>query len=126
MAQHNEIGALGEDIACTFLVKRGLRVVERNYWRKWGEIDVVTRDTLGITHFVEVKSTGKDYTCNTTIDDWRPEEMLHGNKIRRLRRVIQTYILQYDVDEWVFDVVVVYLNKKTRIAKCKYIEDIVL
>jgi len=126
MAYHNKIGELGEDIACKFLIKKGLEIVERNYWRKWGEIDIVAQETSRVTHFVEVKSTGKDFMCNSTIDDWRPEEMIHSKKLQRLRRVIQTYILQHDIDEWVFDVVIVYLNKRTRTAKCKYIEDIVL
>jgi len=133
MSYHNDIGALGEDIACKFLVKQGLVVIGRNHWRKWGEIDIISRDTLGITHFVEVKSTGKPYTCNSlsgsgegSHDDWRPEEMLHDKKLQRLRRVIQTYILEHNVDEWIFDVVIVYINKRTRIAKCKYIRDIVI
>jgi len=133
MAKHNDIGTIGEDVACKFLLKRGLKVVEQNYWRKWGEIDIVAQETVGkfgskskVTHFVEVKTTSRDYTCNTGLDDWRPEDMIHTNKIKRLRRVIQTYILGNNIDEWVFDVIIVYLNKRTRMARCKYIEDIVL
>ena len=129
MAKHNEIGELGESIATKFLVSKGLEIIERNHWRKWGEIDIVARDTSEVLHFVEVKSTSRDYTCNVdgeSVDDWRPEEMIHNNKIERLKRVIQTYILENDVDEWVFDVVIVYLNKRTRMARCKYIKDIIL
>jgi len=126
LPSHLKTGALGEDIACKFLVKNGLEVVERNYWRKWGEIDIISRDTSGVTHFVEVKSTSKPFVCNMQIDDWRPEEMIHKKKVQRLKRVIQTYILQHNIEEWVFDVVVVYLNEERRIAKCKIIKDIVL
>ncbi len=133
MAEHNITGRLGEDIATKFLVKRGFKIIERNHWRKWGEIDIVACATSGIVHFVEVKSTSKDYTCNSSrcsehaqFDDWQPEEMLHNNKIKRLKRVIQTYIMENNVDEWVFDVMIVYLNKRTRMAKCKYIKDIIL
>lgn len=133
MAKHNEIGSTGEDVACKFLIKRGLKIIEQNHWRKWGEIDIVAQETVGklgsrhkITHFVEVKTTSKPYTCNSSIDDWRPEDMIHGNKIKRLRRVIQTYIMGNDVEEWVFDVIIVYLNKRTRMARCKYIKDIIL
>jgi len=133
MAKHNEIGVLGEQIATKFLVKKGFKIVELNHWRKWGEIDIVACATSkvvdskkGIVHFVEVKTTSKDYTCNISINDWRPEDMLHNNKIKRLKRVIQTYILENDVNDWVFDVLIVYLNKRTRIAKCKYLKDIIL
>jgi putative endonuclease len=129
MAKHNDIGLLGEGIATKFLAKKGLKILERNHWRKWGEIDIVACDTSGILHFIEVKSTSRDYNptgIGQTLDDWDPKEMVHSNKIKRLRRVIQTYILENDVDEWVFDVVIVYINKRTHTAKCKYIKDIVL
>ena len=36
-----KIGALGENMACRFLVKRGFKVLDRNYSKKWGEIDIV-------------------------------------------------------------------------------------
>ena len=130
MAKHNDIGVLGESIARTFLKKKGLRIIENNYQRAWGEIDIIARDKQGITHFVEVKSTARSYTSNNTQtpnhDEWQPEEMIHSHKIKRLRRIIQTYVLQHTVDEWVFDVVIVFINYKTRSARCKYIKDIVL
>ena len=130
MAKHNDLGALGEDIACKFLINKGFKIIERNHWRKWGEIDIVACATSGVVHFVEVKSTGKDYPSRSSgqaqLDDWRPEDMLHHNKIERLKRVIQTYILENDIEDWVFDVIIVYINKRTRLARCKYIEDIIL
>ena len=137
MAKHNEVGALGESIAVKFLKKRGLEIIELNHWRKWGEIDIVACATVVVAgskqrviHFVEVKTTSKDYHSVSSeqahIDDWRPEEMLHSNKIKRLKRVIQTYIMENNVEEWVFDVVIVYLNKERRTAKCKYLKDIIL
>ena len=125
MAHHNDIGKLGESIAITFLEKRGFTVITRNYQRAWGEIDIIAYDTNGVTHFIEVKSTARSYTSNNT-DTWQPEEMVHTHKIRRLRRIIQTYITQHTVDEWVFDVLVVFINYENRSARCKYIKDIVL
>ena len=126
MAKHNDLGALGEDIACKFLINKGFKIIERNHWRKWGEIDIVACATSGEVHFVEVKSTGRDYTRSTPLDDWRPEDMLHYNKMERLKTVIQTYILENDVEDWVFDVIIVYINKRTHLARCKCIRDIVL
>lgn len=134
MAKHNETGKLGEDIACAFLVQRGFTIVERNYWRKWGEIDIVAsrqaRDKHGNVsreiHFVEVKSTERPHSVARESDDWAPEEMVHSAKVRRLQRVIETYCLQYDIDEWVFDVLVVYINKGTRTARCKMLRDVAL
>ena len=52
-------GDIGEDLAETFLMKRGFSIVERNYNRKWGEIDIVARETFKNTNtyrFIEVKT----------------------------------------------------------------------
>ena len=36
-----KIGQLGEDIACKFLMKHEFSILERNYTKKWGEIDII-------------------------------------------------------------------------------------
>ena len=48
-------GEIGENIAVRFLVKRGFTVVDRNYTKKWGEIDIVAEKADKI-YFIEVKS----------------------------------------------------------------------
>jgi len=41
------IGNLGEDIGCKFLVKRGFLIKDRNYRKKWGELDIIAeKDNL--------------------------------------------------------------------------------
>lgn len=54
MANNNTDGARAEALAADYLVRRGLRVIERNYRVRGGEIDLVCRegDTLV---FVEVR-----------------------------------------------------------------------
>ncbi|MBU4223686.1 YraN family protein, partial [Patescibacteria group bacterium] len=39
--EKQKIGELGENIACKFLMKHGHEILDRNYRKKWGEIDVV-------------------------------------------------------------------------------------
>jgi Holliday junction resolvase-like predicted endonuclease len=51
-------GELGELIATRYFSERGFRLVERNYTKKWGEIDIIV-EKGGITHFVEVKSVSR-------------------------------------------------------------------
>jgi len=41
--EKRKLGDIGENIACDFLKSRGFEIIERNYLRKWGEIDIVTR-----------------------------------------------------------------------------------
>jgi len=127
MAKHNETGVLGEAIAQKLLISKNFKIIELNYWKKWGEIDIiaekVTRGTL-ITHFIEVKSTLR--APDTDVDAYNPIDHVHNKKIKRLKRVIQTYILDRKTKEWQFDVIVVYINEKDKIAQCKYHDDIIL
>jgi putative endonuclease len=53
-------GAWGEDLALRYLTRRGYRLVERNYRKRRGEIDLIVRNEDSLV-FVEVKlrrSTG--------------------------------------------------------------------
>ena len=55
MAEHNEIGKIGEKITKTFLMKHDFSVLETNYRTKYGEIDIIaTKDSK--IRFIEVKS----------------------------------------------------------------------
>ena len=126
MAYNRLIGNIGEDIACTWLVKRDFLIIDRNYNKKWGEIDIVAAKDK-IIHFIEVKSvTIKE---NEATRGHRPEENVHELKVRRLKRVIQTYLLEKKLGlgaEFKFHVVVVYMNSSTRRARINFLEDIIL
>jgi putative endonuclease len=129
-AKNKETGQLGEDIACRFLVKHGFEVVERNYWKKCGEIDIVAKKGNKL-HFVEVKSVSCEINPEVPYneDSFRPEDNLHPWKLQRLSRVVQTYLLEKDVSDetpWQFDVITVYLDIKRRVSKVCLLEDIVL
>lgn len=39
--QHLKVGKIGENIACEYLKNKGYKIIERNFRRKWGEIDIV-------------------------------------------------------------------------------------
>lgn len=49
------LGDRGEDLAVSWLEKHGIRVVERNFRCKGGEVDIVARDG-STTVFIEVKT----------------------------------------------------------------------
>lgn len=121
------IGKIGEDTACTFLERRGFTIVTRNYWKKWGEIDIVAKKE-GRIHFVEVKAVSCENLAAVTrgTDTYRPEEKVHMWKQKRLARVIQTYLLEHDTEDWQFDILAVFLDISARKAKVRFSEDIVL
>ena len=44
MAEHNEFGKKGEDIAAEFLQKKGYKILERNWVSGKNEIDIIARE----------------------------------------------------------------------------------
>lgn len=130
-SKSQKIGEIGENIAVKFLVKHGFAIKERNYTKKWGEIDIIAEKDNKL-YFVEVKSVSRitlsDVTHETD-DDYRPEDNMHPWKMKRMARTIQTYMLSDripDDQEWQVDLFVVYLDIKNRKAKVKVIGDIIL
>jgi putative endonuclease len=131
MAIHNEIGRIGENIAAGFLLKKGFCVICQNYRKKWGEIDIIAEKDKKL-HFVEVKTVSrKSYggKFEQEINNYRPEDNMHPWKLQRLRRAIQTYLLEkYKANEpeWQFDLTCVFLDQERRVAKVKFMENIIL
>ncbi|MBI5134591.1 MAG: YraN family protein [Candidatus Taylorbacteria bacterium] len=120
-------GELGESVACRFLLDRGFSVIERNYTRKWGEIDIIALRG-GMLHFIEVKSVSRE-----NIDDishetagLRPEDQMHSHKQGRLKRMIETYIAEHKTNAWQFDLLCVYIDEKCKKARVKVMGDLVL
>ncbi len=115
-----EVGKIGEETACKYLKKHDFKVLERNYWKKWGEIDVVAQKD-NVLHFVEVKAV------NGRKDGYEAEENVHPWKLQRLSRAIQTYLLERKISDdqaWQIDVITVELDFETRNAKVKYLPDV--
>lgn len=126
-----KIGELGEGVACKFLVKHGFSILERNYTKKWGEIDIIAQKENKI-YFIEVKSkqvfSDFDFSVNDQDKTNRPEENMHPWKMKRLRRVVETYLISKRIGsvDWQFDLLVVYLNTEKRLARVKVINNIIL
>ena len=115
-----KIGDIGEDVACTYLEKKGYIVIQRNYWKPWGEIDIVAKKANSL-RFIEVKSISRGTL--------RPEENMHPAKIKRLHRAIQTYLLDHKVPEtthWQVDLACVRLDFVTKKAQVELLENIML
>lgn len=117
-----QFGNIGENVACMFLEKHGFEVVERNYLRKWGELDIVAKKGKTL-HFVEVKSI----SSVTVAGAYRAEENLHPQKLKRLARVMQTYLLEKRLDcDWQLDLVVVKIDETNRKATCEMLANIII
>lgn len=128
--EKQKIGKVGEDTACKFLVKNGFSIVERNYLKKWGEIDIVALKAK-ILHFVEVKTVSYENVKSISheTETKNPEENIHSWKVKRLSRAIQTYLLDRHVSHetnWQFDMIAVFLDMKKREAKVRFSENVIL
>jgi len=121
MSDKQEIGKIGENIASRFLMKHNFEIIDRNYRKKWGEIDIIAKKD-SILHFIEVKSVSR-------ISDFLPEENVHPWKQKRLARAIQTYLLEKKVSdetEYQIDIMAISLDFKTRKAKIRMTENVIL
>ncbi len=121
-------GAVGEEIAKKFLEKKGYRVIEMNYRRPWGEIDIIATKGM-IVHFVEVKAVSRSLdTSDRGINgsreiDYRPEEMATESKLHKVARTAALYMeSKRDTREFQVDVLGVLMDHKKRFARCRFFE----
>jgi putative endonuclease len=124
--EKRKLGDLGENASCMFLVKHGYEILERNYLKPWGEIDIIAKKG-NILHFIEVKSVNSGFEESSA--GYRPEENVHEAKRRRISRTLQTYLIEkhtYLQPDWQFDVILVYISFGARKVKVKMLPNIVL
>lgn len=124
MAKHNDIGKLGEDIACMFLMKRGFSSFTRNFRENYGEIDIIA-EKHGTTHFFEVKTVSRESLEGVESEN-TAEENVTCEKLAKLSRVISTYIESKRIHDWQFDVIAVYLCVATKKAKVRFFQNQIL
>ena len=113
MAEHNELGAKGENAAVEFLEQNGHQILTRNYKQGKCEIDIISREDA-ITVFTEVKTRSTDYFGY-------PEEAVDKKKRKKIRRAAEEYMFENKLDtEARFDIIsVANLNGKLKIYHIK-------
>ena len=127
-SKNRQIGDFGENIALKFLMKRGFALVEKNYLRPWGEIDLILKKGSEY-HFVEVKTSISYETINDVNHETiRPEENIHFKKLERMNKTIQTYCMDNDIEEEniYIDAVIVYISGDHKKVKVILLDNIVL
>ena len=138
-----KIGDLGESIACKYLENKGFSIIERNYSRKWGEIDIVARgthrihenrevshETSEVVHFIEVKSVSYETKSlmerTVTHETWRPEELVHDFKLNQIRKAAETWTAEHNwLGEVQVDVVAVRMVPREKYASVKYLSNVI-
>lgn len=111
-----ELGELGEKLACEYLVKKGFKILGKNYSIKFGEIDIIVRRKK-VIHFVEVK------TIVDNVGSFFPESHVDYKKQRKLRQMAQIWLEKnkYPQDiPYQIDIIGVLIDYATRNAKLHY------
>lgn len=113
-----KIGHQGEQMAAEFLKKKGLEILEFNFYTRYGEIDLIAKDKDEYV-FVEVKTRkSKMYG--------EPQESVNQTKKMNLIRTAQLYLQKHKLEEadWRIDVMSIYLQNDNN-PKIEYIENAV-
>ncbi len=114
MAEHNELGKFGEELAVAFLQQNGYEILETNWTFQKAEIDIIAQKE-NILAVIEVKT-------RSSIEFGLPQDFVKPKKIQLLVKAINEYVISNDLDVEVrFDIVSIY--KEDKEYKLEHIED---
>ena len=103
MAEHNDLGKIGEDLAEKHLRRIGYQVLQRNWRFGHDELDIIARDGEWLV-IVEVKT-------RTTNHFGEPEMEVKPAKMKAIVRTAEAYILDVNFNgETRFDVIGILLG----------------
>lgn len=114
MADHNDLGKLGEELAVEFLQKNGYEILETNWTFQKAEIDIIAKkdNTLAI---IEVKT-------RSSLEFGLPQDFVKPKKIQLLVKAVNEYIISNDIEfEVRFDIIAI--NKEGKSFAMEHIED---
>ncbi len=83
-------GNRGEDYVCDKITQRGMRILDRNVYEKFAEIDIVALDNDTLC-FIEVRTRQ-----TTTLG--HPLETITPKKQRSIRRAAEAYLMKRRID----------------------------
>ncbi len=106
MAEHNELGKLGEELAVEFLRKDGYEILETNWTFQKAEVDIIAQkeNTLAI---VEVKT-------RSSLEFGLPQDFVKPKKIQLLVKAVNEYVVSKNLDVEVrFDIIAIHKEGKS-------------
>ena len=117
-SEKRQLGDIGENLATDYLERNNYQIIERNYWKPIGEIDIIAKKGKK-TVFFEVKTGILGY-------DLRPEDNLTVSKQKKLKRIVSEYLSSYNLydSDYQIDILIVYLYKNRTLARIEHIENV--
>jgi len=114
MAEHNDLGRLGEELAIDFLEKAGYRILATNWIFQKAEIDIIAQKGK-ILAIVEVKT-------RSSVDFGLPQDFVKPKKIQLLVKAVNEYIITNDIEgDARFDIIAIFKNGKN--FEIEHLED---
>lgn len=121
-SQKRKFGDIGEEIAEKYLQRKGYAIIEKNYLKPWGEIDLVAKKNRSLV-FCEVKTRDAKH-----VQHYLAESSVNRSKVKKLQKICETYLMEkkFPVEqEWQIDVLAVAIDKEKKKAKVKHFESAV-
>lgn len=133
-----ELGYLAENIAARYLESGGYEILDKNYRKPWGEIDIIAHKD-GVVIFVEVKASRQETA------GFNPEVRADWNKMRKIKRTAMLYLehelgdtspvgsregpqrapASYGMNrEWQIDVITITFDLNNKKAKLKHFKNV--
>ena len=82
-----KIGNIAENKACEYLKLKGYKIIDRNFYTKFGEIDIIAYKD-GVFHFIEVKS-GQSF---------EPIYNITPKKLQRIIKSVYVYLKMKNIN----------------------------
>jgi len=115
---NKNIGKIGEKIALSYLKEKGYKLLKKNFYCRWGEIDLILKNDNKIV-FVEVKTRVGD-------KKGKPYEAINFYKINGLKRAIYFYLLKkkYFQYKLSLEVISIILNSDLSLKEIKHFSEV--
>jgi putative endonuclease len=115
MAEHNDLGKYGEQLASEYLVHKGFKIVRKNYRSGKGEIDIISINLKGKYTFFEVK---------TRKGGGEPEQAVNKKKIKLLLETIDQYKYENKIEDETFLDIIAILIYDNKAPEIEHFEDV--
>lgn len=115
-----KLGKFGERLAIFFLQKKGFVLIAKNYRKRVGELDLIMIKN-NVLHFIEVKTrTNENYGSGA--------DAVNEFKQRKLVKMSEIFLSEnpkFDRLQFQIDVAEIFIERKTKKARVKLLEDVV-
>ena len=115
-----EIGKIGEDYAEKFLNSQSCKILFRNYYTRFGEIDIIALSPERELIFAEVKA-------RRTLSFGHPQQALNRHKIYRLRKTALVFLQNHPeirFRSWRIDLLALKLGRQGRLLDLIHLKNV--